>query len=106
MKVIGVIPARYESKRFSGKPLALIDGKPLIKHVYDKATACPEFDYVCVATGDSKVIDKLGDYKIDFFISKQDHCCGTDRIREVVQAMKLNDDDIIINIQGDQFLMN
>ena len=103
MKVIGIIPARHESKRFPGKPLALIDGKLLIKHVYDKATDCSGFNYVCVVTGDIQIINELEKYNVNFFVSQKEHNCGTDRVREAAQSMKLKDDDIIVNIQGDQF---
>ena len=106
MKVIGLIPARYDSKRFPGKLLTKINGEPLIKHVYDKAVACPEFNFVSVVTGDQKIANELEEYGISPFISQQKHCCGTDQIREAAQIMRLEKEDIVINIQGDQFMFH
>ena len=98
-----VIPARYASSRFPGKPLAMLAGKPMICHVCEKASAS-KADYVIVATDDERIAAVVKEYGYTAMMTRSDHQSGTDRIAEVVK----NSDpeiDIIINVQGDEPLI-
>lgn len=99
MKVIGVIPARYASSRFPGKPLADICGKPMIWWVYQQAKKVPELDSVVVATDDERIrtiCEKLG---MEVLMTSDKHKTGSDRVAEVASK---TDGDLYINIQGDE----
>jgi 3-deoxy-manno-octulosonate cytidylyltransferase (CMP-KDO synthetase) len=102
MKIIAFIPARYESSRFPGKPLAPIAGKPMIQHVYLCASSCPEVSEVFVATDDERINRCVMDFGGKAIITGKNHPSGTDRIAEAAQRLNLNQDDLVINIQGDQ----
>lgn len=97
-KIIGVIPARYESTRFPGKPLAIILGKPMIQWVYERVSLSDHFDEVIVATDDERIYQLVTDFGGKVVITGE--CkSGTDR---VYQAVKDKDYDIVVNIQGDE----
>ena len=96
-----VIPARYQSSRLPGKPLVDIGGKPMIAHVYERALAT-KADSIVIATDDQRIVDVCHDFKAEVFYSEQDHQSGTERIAEVVTQLGYADDDIIINLQGDE----
>ena len=100
MKVIGIIPARYASTRFPGKPLALIKGKPMIQRVYEQALKS-KLDAVVVATDDVRIADAVMDFGGGYVMTDPKHPSGTDRCRE---AMELFDSqcDAVVNIQGDE----
>lgn len=102
MNIFAFIPARYESTRFPGKPLARIDGKPMIQHVYECATACPELRDVYVATDDQRISDCVHGFGGKSVMTEKVHSSGTDRISEAALKIGLGEKDIIINIQGDQ----
>ena len=102
MNIFAFIPARYESKRFPGKPLARIDGKPMIQHVYECATACPELRDVYVATDDKRISACVHEFGGKSVMTEKSHSSGTDRISEAALKIGLGEKDIIINIQGDQ----
>jgi len=102
MKTFAFIPARYDSKRFPGKPLALIAGRPLIEHVYRCALSCPEISEVFVATDDKRISQCVHDFGGRAIMTEKKHPSGTDRIAEAIQKIDLQKDDLIINIQGDQ----
>lgn len=102
MKIIAVIPARYHSKRFPGKPLALIAGIPMIQHVYQRSKKCTELDEVYVATDDIRIYDCVTGFGGKAIITVSDHPSGTDRIFEATEKIKTDDQDIVVNIQGDQ----
>ena len=102
MKIYAVIPARYGSIRFPGKPLAIIAGKPMIQHVYQCSAACPEISEVFVATDDERIFNKVTDFGGKAIMTGKDHQSGTDRIAEAVQTLHLEDSDLVVNIQGDQ----
>jgi 3-deoxy-manno-octulosonate cytidylyltransferase (CMP-KDO synthetase) len=102
MKTIAFIPSRYGSTRFPGKPLALIAGKPMIQHVYQCATSCPDVSEVFVTTDDERIFQCVHDFGGKVIMTEQKHPSGTDRIAEAVQNMGLSEDDLIVNIQGDQ----
>ncbi|MBW2609704.1 MAG: 3-deoxy-manno-octulosonate cytidylyltransferase [Deltaproteobacteria bacterium] len=102
MKTIAFIPSRYDSTRFPGKPLALISGKPMIQHVYRCATSCPDVSEVFVATDDERIFQCVHDFGGKAIMTERKHPSGTDRIAEAVQKIGLSEDDLIVNIQGDQ----
>ena len=99
MKFIAIIPARYASTRFPGKPLAILGGKPVIQRVYEQAiSVLPE---VYVATDDERIFQAVEAFGGQVIMTRTDHKSGTDRIEEA--ASKINTDaDVIINIQGDE----
>jgi 3-deoxy-manno-octulosonate cytidylyltransferase (CMP-KDO synthetase) len=102
MKLIGVIPARYASTRFPGKPLALIAGKPLLQHVIERCKGARFLDEVIVATDDQRIRDLAIKFcRVE--MTSPDHPTGTDRIAEVVQRTQV---DGAINIQGDEPLID
>lgn len=102
MKIVAVIPARYQSKRFNGKPLALIAGKPMIQHIFQRTKACPELDEIYVATDDLRIYECVQEFGGTAIITGENHQSGTDRIAEAVETINLADRDIVVNIQGDQ----
>lgn len=102
MKVIGIIPARYKSSRFPGKPLADICGKPMIYWVYNQAKKVKEIDEVYVATDDERIEQVCKDNNINVIMTSTEHKTGTDRIGEVAKKIKA---DIYVNIQGDEPLI-
>ena len=88
MKIIGIIPARYKSSRFPGKPLADIHGKPMIVHVYENAVKVPQIDEVLVATDDERIASVCNERGITTIMTSTDHKTGTDRLAEVAQKCK------------------
>lgn len=104
MKFIAVIPARYGSTRLSAKALADIHGKPMVQHVYERA-AKSSAAKVQVATDDQRVVDALGPFDTPVLMTSPDHLSGTDRLAEVVQQLGLDDEDILVNVQGDEPLI-
>lgn len=85
MKFIGIIPARYASTRFPGKPLAMLDGKPVIQHVYEKVAACLEAAYV--ATDDERIFNAVEAFGGKAVMTRKDHKSGTDRIEEAIEKL-------------------
>jgi 3-deoxy-manno-octulosonate cytidylyltransferase (CMP-KDO synthetase) len=106
MKIIAFIPARYQSTRFPGKPLAMIGEKPMIQHVYERAMSCPEISEVCVATDDKRISACVKGFGGKVVMTGQTHRSGTDRICEAASKTGLNTEDLVINIQGDQPLFH
>lgn len=98
--VIGVIPARYASTRFPGKPLATIGGLSMIRRVYENAKSAPELSAVVVATDDERIFDHVEAFGGQVCMTRPEHPSGTDRCAEV--AREFTDADIIVNIQGDE----
>jgi|TARA_B110000261_G_scaffold162977_1_gene207839 3-deoxy-manno-octulosonate cytidylyltransferase (CMP-KDO synthetase) len=101
MKIIAIIPARYASTRFPGKPLVNIQGKPMVQHVYDKAIESKVFDKVIVATDDARIEKVVKDFGGTVMITSSAHQSGTDRCGEVINSLK-DSFDIVVNIQGDE----
>ena len=99
MKIIGVIPARYESSRFPGKPLADIKGKPMIWWVYKHCKEVKDFEEVYVATDSDKIAEECKKYNINCIMTSSEHKTGTDRVGEVARKIEA---DLIVNIQGDE----
>jgi len=102
MKITAFIPARYQSSRFPGKPLALIAGKPMIQHTYERALSCSELSDVYVATDDDRIAECVRQFGGKALMTKPTHASGTDRIAEAALAVGLQDEDLVVNIQGDQ----
>jgi len=102
MKIIGVIPARYKSSRFEGKPLADICGKPMIWWVYNQAIQVKDFEAVYVATDDNKIFDTCNELGVNAILTSEEHKTGTDRIGEVARNIEA---DLYVNIQGDEPLI-
>lgn len=100
MKILGIIPARYASTRFPGKPLVDITGKVMIQRVYEQCIKCQSLDDVIVATDDERILDHIHSFGGKAVMTSPDHQSGTDRCAEV--AANHPDYDIVINIQGDE----
>ncbi|MGL4208552.1 MAG: 3-deoxy-manno-octulosonate cytidylyltransferase, partial [Candidatus Adiutrix sp.] len=106
MKTVAIIPARWQSTRFPGKPLSPILGRPMIEHVYQRALKISGIDKVVVAT-DSHLIEKaVLDFGGSVVMTASHHPSGTDRLAEAIDIMGLSDDDLVINVQGDQPAFN
>lgn len=99
MKFIAIIPARYASTRFPGKPLAMLGGKPVIQRVYEQAISVLGEAYV--ATDDERIFQTVTGFGGRAVMTRADHKSGTDRIEEAVEKLE-TDADVIINIQGDE----
>lgn len=102
MKIVIVIPARYQSSRFPGKPLADIHGKPMIQHVYERSCQAGCSDRVVVATDDRRIADAVTGFGGEVIMTASDHPSGTDRVVEVSRLIRA---DIYINVQGDEPLI-
>ncbi len=100
-----VIPARYASTRLPGKPLILLAGKPMIAHVCDRAKEA-EAEQIVVATDDSRIFDVVSELGIEVVMTSDFHQSGTERIAEVAQQLQWQDDEIIVNLQGDEPLLS
>ncbi len=105
MKVIGIIPARYDSSRFPGKPLANILGKSMIERVYEQCKKASSLSDVIVATDDERILNHVQSFGGEAMMTSKDHQSGTDRCNEVVQKLTENY-DVIVNIQGDEPYIN
>ncbi len=104
MKILCVIPARYASTRLPGKPLADIVGKPMIQHVYERSAQATIPQQVVVATDDEKVFQAVQQFGGKVVMTSSEHQTGTDRLAEV--ASKYAEVDVIINVQGDEPLID
>jgi len=103
MKTIGVIPARYGSTRLPGKSLVLLGGKPLVQWVYERARQARRLDQLVVATDDPRIAGVVEGFGGIAVMTREDHPSGTDRIAEAVTGLNA---DIVINIQGDEPLID
>jgi len=101
--VIGVIPARLESTRFPNKILTPINDKPMVMHVYERAKESEKLDDVIIAIDSSETEEALKQFKPNIKMTHPDHLSGTDRVAEVVKDM---DVDLILNIQGDEPMLD
>lgn len=102
MKIIAVIPSRYKSTRFPGKPLADICGKPMIWWVYNQALKVKQFDEIYVATDDERIKEACDKNNMNVIMTNKEHPTGTDRVGEVAEKIKA---DLYVNIQGDEPLI-
>ncbi len=103
--VFGIIPARYASSRFPGKPLAEIQGKPMIQWVYERVQSSEVHD-LAVATDDERIADCVCGFGGKVVMTSPDHASGTDRCGEAAKSMCPTDNDVVINIQGDEPLIS
>ncbi|MFO7885351.1 MAG: 3-deoxy-manno-octulosonate cytidylyltransferase [Desulfobacteraceae bacterium] len=99
---IAVIPSRFGSKRFKGKPLAMISGKTLIQRAYEQAVKAENIKKVVVATDDTRIFEAVNAFGGKALMTSQDLRSGTDRVAQASTLLKAAPEDIIINIQGDQ----
>lgn len=96
-----VIPARFGSSRFPGKPLKLIAGKPMVQHVWEQARKSAA-ERVVVATDDARIFEACQGFGAEVVMTRQDHNSGTDRLAEVAVQLGLTADAIVVNVQGDE----
>src|SRR5580765_8170056 len=97
LDIVAVIPARFASTRLPGTPLADIDGRPMIEHVYRRAAASPSVSRVIVATDDLRIATRVAEFGGAVRLTKATHQTGTDRLAEVAATL---DCDIVVNVQG------
>jgi 3-deoxy-manno-octulosonate cytidylyltransferase (CMP-KDO synthetase) len=102
MTVLAILPARYGSTRFPGKPLTPIAGKPMIQHVWERTRQAKQIDAVVVATDDERIKVACEQFGADVEMTREDHPTGTDRLAEVAERF---DHDVIVNVQGDEPLI-
>ncbi|RKY76342.1 3-deoxy-manno-octulosonate cytidylyltransferase, partial [candidate division KSB1 bacterium] len=102
VKIVGIIPARYESSRFSGKPLALICGRPMIQWVYERMLTSKYISDLLVATDDERIFEAVQRFNGRVVMTSPTVRSGTDRVAEVAQNL---DADIVVNVQGDEPLI-
>ena len=102
-KVIAVIPARWASSRFPGKPLALIKGKPMIQWVFEQASKAKSVSEVIVATDDIRILETVNKFGGNAVMTSSEHESGTDRIAEAVRDKKC---EAVVNVQGDEPLIS
>ncbi|MGE0451226.1 MAG: 3-deoxy-manno-octulosonate cytidylyltransferase [Vicinamibacterales bacterium] len=103
LDIVAVIPARFASTRFPGKPLADIDGRPMIEHVYRRVEASPVVSKVIVATDDLRIATRVAEFGGNVRLTRVDHLTGTDRLAEVAEGL---DCDVVVNVQGDEPLLD
>jgi len=101
-KCYGIIPARYASNRFPGKPLAEILGKPMFRHVAERASQCPELAQVALATDDERIFSAAEQCSVRAVMTRKDHPSGTDRVLEAARQLGVDEDAVVVNIQGDE----
>ncbi len=100
-KIVGIIPARYNSTRLHGKPLIMIHGKPMIQHVFERSKKA-DLDEVYIATDDDRIADMVKSFGGNVIMTLKSHDSGTDRIAEAIKKINA---DIVVNIQGDEPLI-
>jgi 3-deoxy-manno-octulosonate cytidylyltransferase (CMP-KDO synthetase) len=101
--IVALIPARYESTRFPGKPLADLAGRPMIEHVYRRAAAAKSVNAVVVATDDARIAAAVEEFGGFARLTRSSHRSGTDRLAEVAEDLPC---DIVVNVQGDEPLVD
>lgn len=101
-QAIAVIPARFASTRFPGKPLAEIAGKEMLRHVYDNVRSAALFDRIIIATEDERVSGPAGSWGAEVMLTSPHHESGTDRCAEVAERIHADSGTIIVNVQGDE----
>src|SRR5947208_524532 len=103
-KAVGIIPARWGSTRFPGKPLHLIAGKPLLRHVWERCRRARQLNSVIIATDDMRIAEAAFNWGAEVALTSPRHQSGTDRVAEVAQKAK--EFAYIVNIQGDEPLVD
>jgi 3-deoxy-manno-octulosonate cytidylyltransferase (CMP-KDO synthetase) len=102
MNCIGIIPARYASTRFPGKPLIVIDGKSMIQRVYEQVKLAESISDIIVATDDERIFNHVKNFGGNVSMTAENHNSGTERCAEVIDKINENNIDVVINIQGDE----
>lgn len=102
-RILGVIPARFASSRFPGKALAIIAGKPMLQHVWERVSQTRYLTKLVIATDDERIEAAARDFGATVKMTRSDHASGTDRVAEVASA---DNADIVVNIQGDEPLID
>ena len=103
MAIVAIIPARFASTRFPGKPLSDIHGKPMVRHVWERVQAARSIERVVVATDDERIAAVVRGFGGEAAMTSPDHVSGTDRVAEAVRGMAA---DIVVNVQGDEPLLD
>ncbi|MCD6113011.1 MAG: 3-deoxy-manno-octulosonate cytidylyltransferase [Bacteroidales bacterium] len=110
MNILGIIPARYASSRFPGKPLAIINGKSMIQRVYEQACKAKILSEVIIATDSEAIANHIKTFNGKYIITSENHKSGTERCNEVLEKLQVKNPekkyDIVINIQGDEPYIN
>ena len=101
-RVVGIIPARMAASRFPGKPLALLGNKPMLRHVYDRASKFVGWDDLVVSTCDQEISEYCRINSIPCLMSSDEHTRALDRVRESAADLRCSDDDIVVCVQGDE----
>lgn len=101
-----IIPCRYASTRFPGKPLVPILGIPMFQHVYQRVVESNCFKSVTIATDDARIMDSAAERGVPVVITKDDHPSGTDRILEAAKILNIPDNSVVVNVQGDEPALN
>lgn len=102
MNAIAIIPARYSAQRFPGKPLALLNGKPMVHHVIERCVEANCFSRVIVATDDERIDWAVRSLGFETMMTSPQCASGTDRVAEVASRLNLTDEAVVINVQGDE----
>jgi len=102
MKILGIIPSRFASTRFPGKPLAEIDGKTMIQRVYEQCRQASRLSGIIIATEDERILNHVKEFGGEGILTSPQHMSGTDRCAEVMEKSGLDKWDVVINIQGDE----
>ena len=102
MEILGIIPARYGSTRFPGKPLVEINGKPMVELVYEQAVKSRMLKKVVVATDNDKIFNQVKEFGGEVMMTSPQHQSGTDRCAEIISKPDQQNWDVIVNIQGDE----
>lgn len=105
MNIVGIIPARYQSTRFPGKPLVDIAGKSMIQRVYERASGAAGLQRLLVATDDARIGEAVRAFGGEVVFTSTDHLSGADRLAEACRLLQCEEDDLIVNIQGDEPLL-
>jgi 3-deoxy-manno-octulosonate cytidylyltransferase (CMP-KDO synthetase) len=108
MKILGIIPARYASTRFPGKPLFVIDGKSMIRRVYEQSKRCSSLSELVIATDDERIYRHVLEFGGNAIMTSENHKSGTERCNEAADKLQTDNIsyDVIINIQGDEPYIN
>ncbi|MCK5543237.1 MAG: 3-deoxy-manno-octulosonate cytidylyltransferase [Desulfobacterales bacterium] len=101
-----IIPSRFGSERFKGKPLALISGKPMIQRVYEQASKAKNISRVVIATDNNQIFDAVKNFNREVVMTSTNLRSGTDRVAEAASILEINSNEIVVNIQGDQPVFN
>lgn len=102
MNILGIIPARYNSTRFPGKPLADINGKTMIQRVYEQCSQSKKLSKILIATDDERIASHIRDFGGESVMTSPQHQSGTDRCAEIIRNAPESDWDAVVNIQGDE----